>query len=163
MKKSKKRLVREVFNAAVKELKRKKQVTPKLYIFGEDGKKYTCSPTYRDPFEKMYETAVVREMCERVNATCVISVCEAYVADLNSNVWPSQNPNHKEAVSIYYEDVSENYLMLRKYHRTRHDKIVFTGKTKKLGSIEGPLANYLQRPEDNSPLAVSTKPTVRRL
>lgn len=155
MSKNKKRLVREVFNAAVKELRRKKHIVPKVYLFDAEGKKYTCSPTFQDPFAKMFEAAVIKEMCKRINAEYIISVSDAYTTDLDSNVRPSRDPNRKEALMIYYEDVSENYMMLRKYNRTRHGKIVFTGKTKKHSSWQGPLTNFLPRPEDDSPLAVS--------
>lgn len=156
MNKNKKRFVRKMFNSAVKELRRKKQVTPKVYILGEDGKRHTFSPTYQNPFVKMLETTAVREMCKRVNATCVVSVGDCFTGNARNNIRPSLDPDREEAVALYYEDLAENYMMFRKYRRTGHDKIVFTGKAKKHNSMQGPLTNFLQHPEDDSPLAVFT-------
>ena len=92
-----------------KELRRKKHLTPKVFIFGEDGRKHCFFPTYDNPIVKMLEAATIRSICDKVNAKCVISVAEACDAPLDdSNLRPSQHPNRRDVFQFIMKTTQGN-------------------------------------------------------
>jgi len=156
MTKNNKLFARNIFNSAVKDLRKNRKLPLTVYIIDGDGKKHKFIPKMHDVMDKIIADVQIKHMCKELNATCVIWSADTFIGTSGSNVPPSLDPMRKEAIYTYYEDISKQHTLIQKYHRTRRNKIVLIGKVGMDEEVEGRrFTNLLQRPEKYFPLVVN--------
>lgn len=138
-----KEIADKIMDSAVKDLKDGHRISPQLFFFAEDGKRYALPMAWSDDQGKLQARAEAALLAKKLEAKRLIFLSDAFAGDINGPP-PSQAPNRKEVLCLIGEDGNDTFGILQEYRRKRKGKRIKMGKRIKLDDPRGLFTGILK-------------------